>query len=364
MQTPVILNSKGNPILLNAEEKHNCKWMAASLWAQHGPKNTFRNSVGYEVAITTLTTITKRVSEAKYYQVKPSDYIPVVAGEGTWSSNLETYRSFDVSDVFESGIIDTGGNNDRLSASDTSIDALNIKIYNWAKSQVYSIFDLELAAKSGNWDLVAAKEKSRKRNYDLGIQKIAFLGAAGQNAAGGTCLGLLNQPGITFNTTLITKEISSMSYTEINTFVQGVIAAYQANNNLTAMPTAMVMPTHDYNGLASQVNPEFPMLNKLQMLMEAFKIITMNPSFKILPVAYAQYSNGGGVLPTQVAGGANSGIYVLLNYDEDSLRMSVPLPYTTSLSNSINNFQFQNVGYSQFTGVLALRPQELFYMGF
>lgn len=364
MELPVLKNSKGEKIVLSNDEQHNCQWMAKKLYDQYGRKGALNNSVGYEVAITTLTTITKKVSEAKYYTVRPSDFLPVVAGEGTWSSNLETYRSFDVSDIFESGIIDTGGNNDRLSAADAAVDALQIKIYNWAKSLAYSIFDLELAAKSGNWDLVAAKEKSRKRNFDLGIQKVAFLGAAGQNASNGSCLGMLNQPGITSDATLITQTLSSMSYTQINTFLQNAIAVYQANNNYTAMPSLLVVPQADYNGLASQVNAEFPMKSKLELLIEAFRVVTMNPNFKILPLAYAQKSIGGSALPSIVGSSATSGLYVMSNYDEESIRMSVPLPYTTSLSNSINNFQFENVGYAQFTGVLALRPLELYYAGF
>lgn len=361
MDTPTILNSKGNPIVLNEREQHNAKWMASNLWIQYGPQKSIRNSIGYEIAITTLTTITKKVSEQKFYQVKPSDFIPIIAGEGTWSSNLETYRSFDISDVFESGIIDTGGNNDRLSSADAAVDALQIKVYNWAKSLGYSIFDLELAAKSGNWDLVAAKEKSRKRNYDLGIQKIAFLGAQGQNGAGGSCLGLLNQPGITFNSTVITKAISSMSPTELSAFQQAIIQAYQVNNNYTAMPTHFAVPQADFNGMVAQASASFPMKTILELLVEGFKIITNNPNFKVLPIAYASASvAGSGVLPS----GANTGLYALYNYDEESLRMSVPLPYTTSLANSINNFQFQNVGYSQFTGVLALRPLEILYAGY
>lgn len=356
METPVILNSKGSPIILNERERHNCKWMANNLWNQYGPVKSIKNSLGYEVAITTLTTITKKVSEQKFYTLRPSDYIPVVAGEGTWSSNLETYRSFDVSDVFESGIIDTGGNNDRLSAADAAVDALQIKIYNWAKSQAYSIFDLELAAKSGNWDLVAAKEKARKRNYDLGIQRVAFLGAAGQNGAGGSCVGLLNQSGITFNSTLITKAINSMSPTELSAFQQGVIAAYQANNNNTEMPNRFVVPLSDYVGMVAQASPTYPIKTIYELLVDGFKQITNKPDFKVLPCAYADVANSGGILTKQT--------YALYNYEEESLRMSVPLPYTTSLSNSINNFQFQNVGYSQFTGVLALRPLEILYMGY
>ncbi len=54
-------------------------------------------------------------------------------------------------------------------------------------------------------------------------------------------------------------------------------------------------------------------------------------------------------------------VYSLYNYDEESLRMDIPVDYTNTLANSIDNFSFQNVGYGQFTGVLAYRPLELMY---
>ena len=99
--------------------------------------------------------------------------------------------------------------------TDTGVDALTIQVYNWRKNVFWDIFDIELAAKSGNWDLVTAKEKSRKRNWDLGIQSVAFLGLQGQNGASGNSLGLLNQAGITVNTTVITQAISSMTTSQL-----------------------------------------------------------------------------------------------------------------------------------------------------
>lgn len=356
MQTPVILNSEKKPIILNEAEKHNCKWMAQRLWEQHGSRS-FKNSLGYEVQITTLTSISKKISEQKFFQLSPSDYLPVLVGQAPWSSNITTYRSFDVSDVFESGIVDLAGNNDRLSEADAAVDALNIKIYNWTKSNNYSIFDLELAAKSGNWDLIAAKEKSRKRNWDLGIQRISFLGAQGQNSgASATCLGLLNQSGITLNTALVTAAISSYSYTQLAAFQAGVLAAYRVNCNYTAFPTHFIVPESDYNGMMTQASPQFPMKSILQLLEEGFQVLTRNKNFKILPCAYADYVNSGGALTKQT--------YLLLNYDEESLKMEIPLDYHTTLANSINNFQFQSAALGQFTGVLALRPLEMLYMSY
>ncbi len=345
LKQPVILNARGEPIRLTAQEQYHADY------TQRLVNERFGNTLGYEVSITTLTAISKKISEQKFFEIAPADYLPVRVGEGTWSSNLTTYRSFDVADEFETGVVNTGGQNSRLATADAAVDALNIKVYNWAKSIGWSIMDLEIAAKSGNWDLVTAKEKARKRNWDLGVQRVAFLGARGQNAAGGNCLGLLNQAGVTNNTSVIQKAISSMSTGELKTFAAGVVEAYRSNCNRTAWPTHFIIPESDYNGLASQASPDFPIKSTLQLLEEMFQVITRKKDFKILPLAYGD----------DAYSGLGDQRYVLLNYDEESVRMDIPLDYTNTQANSIDNFSFQNVGYGQFTGVLAYRPLEMMY---
>jgi hypothetical protein len=358
MKPTRICNAKGEPIVLNELERYHAEWTQRQVNDRYGA--ALRNALGYEVPITTLTTIVKKVSMMKLYEIAPADYVPIKVGEGTWSSNLTTYRSFDIADIFESGIINTGGNNTRASIGDAGVDALNIKVNNWLKNVGWSIFDLQQAAASGNWDLVTAKEKTRKRNWDLGIQRVTFLGARGQNAAGGQCLGLLNQAGITFNTTLITAPLSGMTPTQLSTFQQGAVAAYRKNCNYTAFPTHFTVPESDYNGMAAQASSTYPIKTILELLEDGFKVICRNKNFKILPLAYCDVANAGGALAT----GANTAQYVLHNYDEESIRMDVPLDYTNTLANSLDNFMFQNAGYGQFTGVLAYRPLETLYMGY
>lgn len=353
LKQPVILNSAGKPITLTAKERYHAEY------TQRLVNDRFGNSLGYEVSITTLTTIIKKITEQKFFEIPPADYLPVRVGEGAWSSNLTTYRSFDVADEFETGVINTGGQNSRLAAADAGVDALNIKVLNWAKSIGWSIFDLELAAKSGNWDLVSAKEKARKRNWDLGIQRVAFLGARGSNSSTGSCLGLLNQVGITINTTVITQAISAMSVTQLKTFCASVVDAYRTNCQRSAWPTHFIIPESDYNGLASQASPDFPIKSTLLLLEEMFQVITRNKSFKILPLAYADQAYHSDV--TAIAG---KQVYTLLNYEEESLRMDIPVDYTNTLANSVDNFSFQNAGYGQFTGVLAYRPLEMLYFQF
>jgi hypothetical protein len=359
MKAPTILNSAGQPIVLNAREKYHAKWIASQLEQKFGNDPllpVIANSLGYEVTITTLTTIMKKITEQKFFEVAPAEYLPVRVGEGTWSTNLTTYRSFNAADQFETGIINTGGENSRLASADAAVDSLNIKVYPWAKSIGWSIFDLEYAAKSGNWDLVAAKEKSRKTNWDLGIQRIAFLGARGMNSASGSCLGLLNQAGVTIDTSVISKAISSMTPTELKAFTKAVIESYRSNCGRTAWPTHFIIPESDYNGLASQASADFPIKSTLQLLEETFQTITRNKGFKILPLAYGDAS-----YHSDVSSIAGKQVYVLLNYAEESLRMDIPLDYTNTLANSLDNFSFQNAGYGQFTGVLAYRPLEMLY---
>lgn len=341
---PTVLNSKGEVIKLSAKEQYHADYTQRLL------NERFKNSLGYEIPITTLTTIMKKISEQKFFEVAPADYLPVRVGEGSWSSILTTYRAFDISGSFEDGIINTGANNSRLAAADAGVDALNIRVNNWAKTIGWSIFDLEQAAKSGNWDIVTSKEKARKKNWDIGLQRVAFLGADGSN---GATRGLLNQVGVTVNSSTITKKISSMSESELKTFCGLVYENYRSNCARTAKPTHFIIPESDYNGLASQVSAQFPIKSILELLEGMFKTITGNSAFKILPISYADPSFSGGHLSKLR--------YVLLNYDEESVRMDIPVDYTNTLANSIDNFSFQNVGYAQFTGVLAIRPLEMLY---
>ncbi len=345
----LITNDNGQPVVLNAREK-----FIANYW-----ERKIKNSLGYEIPITTLTTIIKKITEQKFFEIAPADYLPVRVGEGAWSTNLVTYRSYLLSSNFEDGIVNLGANNSRLAAADAGVDSVTVQIMNWAKTIGWSIMDLEIAAKSGNWDLVTAKEKARKKDWDLGIQRVAFLGASGLNYAGGPVLGLYNQAGIANNTNVITMSISQMSPAQLKVFCYQVVEAYRENNQRTAWPTHFIIPESDYNGLASQASPDFPIKSTLELLEEMFQTICRNKQFRILPNAYGDNQYHLGVQPIN-----GYQIYVLLNYDEESVRMDIPVDYTNTTANSLDNFMFQTVGYGQWTGVQTYRPLELLYFTF
>jgi hypothetical protein len=341
IKVPHVLNSKGKPIELTEAEYRNAQYL-------QGQQEHIKNALGFEIDITTLTAILKRVVEQKFFELRPSEYMPVlVGGAGAWHSNQTVYTSYAMGDDFETGNINVAGQDDRLAGTDAGVASLNQDIINWAKQINWNIPQLKMAAISGNWDLVTAKEKSRKKNWDLGIQKIAFLGSASNSKV----LGLLNQSGATINTTTITKNISTMSASEFSTLVSQIVQNYRANSNYTAMPTHFIMPEDDYNGLTVPVSSTYPNVSMLKYLNDAFKETTGNDNFQIKRCAYGTSANNN----------LGTNRYALLNYDEDSLAMSIPVDYTTTLQNTINGFQFQNVGYGQYTGVLLKRDAELLY---
>lgn len=320
------------------------------LIANHNQRHC--NALGYDIPITTLTTIIKKITEQKFFQLAPADYVPVRVGEGAWSSSLLTYRSFDLAADFATGVLNTGANSARLAQADAGIDAIPVAVKNWAKENGWTLFDLQQAAKSGNWDLVTEKERARKKNWDLGIQQVAFLGLSGSSDV----LGLYTQSGVENNTTLITEPISNLVDVpaDVSAVVKGLLQAYRLNCQRTAWPTHFIMPENDYLGMATPSSPSFPIKSLLELFLETFQVMTGNKNFKILPCAYGDTANNSlGVTR-----------YALLNYDDASIRMDIPVDYTNTLANSINNFSFQNVGYGQFTGVMAYRPLELMYFSY
>jgi len=357
-----IKNEKGGPqeVILSPREAR-----MAAYW------DRVANALGFDVAITTLTTIAKKITEQKFYQVAPADFVPIRVGEGAWSDQIMTYRDYSLFNDFSKGIVQTGDQNSRLHSVSTGVDSVYVPVFNWATEIVYSIPQLEQAAKSGNWSLVEALHRAQKKDWDLGIQQVAFTGLAGANSAGlqSQALGLLNQNlssvyggQITVNTSFLTNSITSLAATPSNlsAFIGGLLNIYRQNCQSTAWPTHFVIPQSDFLGLATPSSPSFPLKSILELMQETFQTMTGNPNFQILPAAYADAISASN---PQGASSSNQ-IYTLYNYAEESIRMDIPVDFTNTLANTLNNYQFQSAAYGQLTGVGVYRPAELLYLQF
>lgn len=341
-----IRDAKGQPIVLNEMEVHFAEHTQREFNAKFKDIN---NSLGFELPITTLTGIFKKVSEQKFATIAPADYMPLRVGENSWSTSILTYRSYSIAGSFETGNLNVGANNSKLATADTGVDGVTVKVMNWGVENSWNVMELMTAARSGNWDLVTSKEYARKKMWDLGIQKTAFLGLADNS----DFLGLFTQQDVNSNTAAITTYIKDMTATQFQTMLGSLLGAYQINCNYTAYPTHFIMPAVDFNGCANAVDENFGLRSRLERMEEALKRVTMNPNFQILPNFYADQANNIDTI--------NLNRYTLLNYDETSVRMDIPVDYTSTLQNTINGFNFNNVGYGQYTGARAYRPLEMLY---
>lgn len=332
-------NSKGEVVELSQKEKA----IANALEAQNG---RMLNAAGIKVDITTLTTALKSVSHQKFFEVAPGDYMPVNVGEGAFQMELLKWVDYSPATDFEAGNIKLGMDGSKMATADASVEGIKSPIINWGKKITWDLFAVNTAATQGNFDLVLSKERSRKKNWDLGIQKIAFLGSASNP----NVKGLLTQDNVTKNAELITEPLSGMTATELSTFASKVAAAYRQNCNYSAKPTHFVIPESDFLGLGTPSNAEYPLLTKLEILEKAFQQ-AFGAGFKILPIAYGDKS----------VSGLTQNVYALYNFDPDSLEMNIPVQYTSTIANTLDGFTWVNVAYGQYSGVKAYRPKEMLY---
>lgn len=339
-----ILNSQGEVQFVPLTNAQRIE--AATVWNAQGDIDTTNS--GYKYAIDTLTYIISRVTTQKFYEVTPSDFIPVEVGNGGWTDNIITNVEFSAADDFETGIVDTGNSEARLASVEAGIAPKSIDVIMWGKKIGYNVAEIQQALMRNRWDLAEARERARKKNYDLGIQAIAFLGSKVDNLR---TPGLLTNTDVNIDVTTITKPISEMTAAEFQALVSVIINSYYANANATVLPDTFVIPMSDYLGLAAATSPEFPIGTKLDYLNMVFKKMC-GASFEIKGLAYAD------AIRNTVAG-VNKQQYMLYRrLDPESIRMDIPLGYTVLAPNTADNFTFNSVAYSRYTGVGFYRPLE------
>jgi hypothetical protein len=311
------------------------------------------STVGYDYVIRTTTFLRTKSIAQKFYEVPPADFMTIEVGEGAWLENITQNLEFNAAGDFESGIQNISGGKSEIAEVDVALSPKTYPIITWAKGYRYSLIELKKALAANNWDVVKAKTDALKKNWDLGVQAIAFLGS--KSVAG--VYGLINQPEPNVDTTTLDKNISAMDPDEFATFVQKILGLYYENSNSTVLPDTFVIPMDDYLGLSAPVSAAFPMVTKLEYLLNAFKASTGNPNFKIHGLAYAMKANNIGKTTT-----LGSQRYTLYRNDPETVRMSIPAQFTLSAPGTADNYQWRGVAYGQYTGVQVYRPREIYYL--
>lgn len=305
----------------------------------------FINDGGYQQVISTLTAVSQRISEQKFFEIAPADYMPVIQGEGAFSDEILNWKTASAATDFEDGVMQNGANDAKSPDVSAEYSADKQPVFNWAKGVPYSLFELEQARRANTlFSIIEAKELSRVKNWQLGVQKVAFEGSAKLGLE-----GLLNQSSVAVDGVTISKYIKDMTPLEFDAFIGSVYEKYRANCQRTAKPTHFVIPETDYNGLANFPDSTYPLKTRLQIIEESFRLLTRNPSFQVLPCAYGDVSEFGAAR------------YALYNSDPTSVKMDIPIDYTQTETGTWDGMHWRNIAYGQFTGVIALRPLEMIY---
>ena len=198
----------------------------------------------------------------------------------------------------------------------------------------------------------SGKNESLKEDWDLGIQEIGFLG----HPSNPLVTGLINDPEVNINTTLIPVSISSMNETQFSALVAGLMAAYFANSNDTEdKPDTFVIPATDYLGLVGPTSTTFMNISKIEYLNNAMQKATDNPNFRIKGLAYAQ-SNRNAIR------GISKNRYTLYKSDPKTMKMSIPVDFTMLESATANNFNWTQPAHGQYSGLLINRKREVLYL--
>lgn len=308
--------------------------------------------LGYQRTMNTLTYLKKLITVPKYYEIDILQYAPVVMGEGAFADGILTHLTINSSGDFEDGIIDQGIDNAQLSKVNAGISSITVPVVTWAKTVSYTQIELEQALYANNWNVINAKHESRQKNYELGIQQLVFLGSRNRSDV----MGLLTQTNVNINTQLIQASLSSLDVTDYTTFIGGVYEAYRLNCARSARPNRFAIPESDFNGLQVPYSPDFPNVSKMDWLLKAFAGLGLK-DMQILPCAY-------GMPEYNADYGLNLNRYALYNYEEESLRMDIPVNIRSTMPGTLNNFQFQDAAYAMFTGMYAYRPLEMLYFDF
>lgn len=309
-------------------------------------------TAGVVQTVDTITEIVQGVVETKYYELagqKLTDFINIDAsGRGAYAGDIFQFASAYVGSPFKQCVINpasTGIHND--ATADIAVDGITTRNNFYRQKYSISKEGLKMAAINRvSFDLIEQKEKARKKCWDLGLQETLFLGLGD-----GRTFGLLNQPGVTVNTSLIPTSIATMTTAQLKTFAGQALAAAFAASNYTIMPNRWAMPTEEYLALGVPYGDTFGMPTVKEVLETAFKAAGAPADFKIV---HSIYNN--------TAGTNGGGRHVFYNTEPDNVIMHTPVKYTPHPLYAQGSLDMISDAEGQFTGVWLKRPSSMLYV--
>ncbi len=338
------------------------KWRPGLTIRKNSDGSIDSSSLGYQYVIQTTSFIRPCVIQQKLYQVNIADFVPVTFGDGAWMKQIITNATGILNGNFKEGVRDAlNPGPASIPKVDVAIAPITATIDTWVGAYNYDLAEVNQALASNNWDLITARMKANRMVWVLGTQDIAFLGLDSNLAQ---FPGLYSNSQVTVNTSLITAAISSLAATPsaFQALVAGLLQAYADNAGYTAQPDTFVIPYDDFFGLGAATSADFPINSMIKYMLDAFKMMTGNDNFKILPSRYGMAARNAGYWN---ANGTNR--YVLYNRDEnngETVKMDFPVDYTLNPAMSADGFNWTGIAYGQFSGAIVYRVPEVLYFDY
>ena len=301
-----------------------------------------------------FTHLVTDIYKQKYYEITPSDFIPVGSGEiGAYASE---YKIFAIeAEGNKSGVVSKSRKGTQRNTIDASMSEATYKTIDWEYDINYSRTEIERAkaGKTLSIDLVRLKESETFRQFQLDVQKAAFLGVEDLQ-------GLLNQSGVTVDTSTISNFLYTLTLDQLNTTVTNIVNSV-ANNlqevNLSFPDTLVISPKEARGLKATSVGTEFGVtVSKYDRLLSLLKDGFNNQNFQIKELAYADKARNANVL-----GGNGKNRYVLYRNDPLSMKMHIQRNYTTSAYHTANGHDFTCVATAAYGGLDVFRKHEVTY---
>lgn len=309
--------------------------------------NAMNSANGLEQTITTLTQTLAKTIDTVYYTVpgKLSDYVSIDVGTGAYALDFLQYATQIVGNEGKQGLIDplSEGVNKDAHVS-INVGSFSIKNNFWRADYTLTNEQVNIARRNTiNFSLVEKKEQARKSVYDRMVQDAFFVGLGD-----GKSFGLLNQPEVTVETTILPTSLTAMTDTQFETFLGQIGNAYAENNNYTIRPNRLLMPSSDYYSLVQPFGTFG--YTRLQVLENALKGIG-GGDFRIL---HTQYNNN-------ASADGQHGRYVFYNAAADNICAYMPVPYTPMPLFPQGSLDLISQAYGQFATPVATRPTALLY---
>jgi hypothetical protein len=310
------------------------------------------NTLGLQSTIDTVTYLRKKTVEQSFYEVALTDYGIIEQGDGAFMQNILVTAEVDMSDDFESGNLQQGANAERLSETDTGVAPFNVPLRQWAKGVVWNYLEVQNALQRNSWDLIGGRMRSRKKNWDLGIQRLFFLGSKVDTLFPGLLNNTVQNPytvGTATPGSASNTIISLLSAANFQLFIGAAIQTYQANCGYVKYPDYLIMPSDDWNALGTATSSTYPIGTMLEYMEKTFKGLC-GQHFKILPSAYAVPANNP----------LNKHIYLFGKKDGDSGHMNIPVDMVVTAPGTADNFNYRCVGFGQYSGYNIFRAGDFY----